>query len=142
MWTYQQHNGQVTDPFGMLRGQSYAGHGEGRNNPVLQDVHAGCRWNGTEWEIVDGLAPNDWGPLPCGIYTMREPEDTPTHGPYVLWLTPDAKNEMFNRSGFGIHGDSIERPGLASLGCICTPRAIRVLMWEGCGQDHRIQVIR
>lgn len=147
MWTYHQTNGQVEDFKGFLFGRSYAGHGEGKNNPALQDIHGGCRWDPDKklWVPVDGLKqataddPGDYGPLPRGIYTMQPPEDTPKHGPFVMWLTPDPANEMFGRSGMGWHGDSIEHPGLASLGCICSPRTTRELAWQS--NDHRLQVI-
>jgi hypothetical protein len=138
VWTIHQRNGLLEDFKGFRHGCGYAGHGEGKNNPILQDIRAGCRCiNG--WVPIEGLTENDWGPLPRGIYTMQEPVDTPSHGPYVLWLTPDPANEMFHRSGFGIHGDSLEHPGLASEGCFCVPRATRELMWGS--NDHKIQVI-
>jgi hypothetical protein len=141
MWTYKQSDGQIQDFKGFRFGCSYAGRGEGKNNPVLQDVHAGTRWDADTklWLPVDGLTPEDCGPLCCGIYTMQAPVDTEKHGPFVLWLTPDPNNEMFGRSEFGIHGDAIEHPGLASEGCICSPRIIRGTMWRS--NDHKLQVI-
>lgn len=141
MWSYKQATGQIQDFKGFRFGCSYAGHGEGKNNPVLQYVRGGCRWDADKklWVPVDGLTSDDFGPLPCGIYTMQEPVDTEKHGPFVLWLTPGIGNEMFGRSEFGIHGDSIEHPGLASEGCICSPRTIREVMWRS--NDHNIQVL-
>jgi hypothetical protein len=138
-WTFQQSTGLVSDQNGKPCGCSYAGRGEGKNNPVLQDVRAGCRLSQGEWVPVDGLTPDDWGPLPCGLYVMQSPVDTTTHGPYVIWLTPDEANEMFGRSGFGWHGDSLENPGLASEGCICSPRTLRNSGWAS--PDHQLQVI-
>jgi len=64
--------------------------------------------------------------------------DTVTHGPYVLPLTPSLNNQMFGRSGFLIHGDSVVNPGTASEGCIILPRAVRQQIW-GAG-DHVLQV--
>lgn len=141
MWTYRQTDGQIEDFKGFRYGRGYAGRGEGKNNPLLQDVHGGCRWDAEKqlWVPVDGLTPDDWGPLPRGVYLMRPPEDTPKHGPYVIWLTPDPANEMFGRAGFGWHGDSLEHPGLASEGCICSPRTTRTLVWSS--GDFRVQVI-
>lgn len=139
MWTFRQSTGLVEDFNGHQYTGSYAGHGEGKNNPVLQDVRAGCRLQGDEWVAIPELTGDDWGPLPQGIYTINSPVDTTTHGPYVLWLTPGAGNEMFGRSGFGWHGDSKEHPGLASEGCICSPRQLRELVWNS--NDHRVQVI-
>lgn len=140
-WQFQQSTGIVSDARGFRYGASYAGRGEGRNNPLLQDVHGGCRWNAERaaWVPVDGLSSDDWGPLPCGLYIPQQPVNTTTHGPYVIWLTPDATNEMFGRSGFGWHGDSKEHPGLASEGCICSPRTVRELVWGSL--DRQLQVI-
>jgi hypothetical protein len=129
MWNYRQGDGQVTDRLGMGHGCGYAGRGQGRNNPELQDVHGGYRTEGGIAELVDGLSADDWGPLPRGEYQIMAPVDTATHGPYVLWLVPNPANQMFGRAGFGIHGDSIEHPGLASEGCICVPRATREAIW-------------
>lgn len=141
MWTFHQSTGQVEDFKGFKFGCSYAGRGNGKNNPALQEVHAGSRWDKEKqlWLPVEGLTKDDWGPLPCGVYVMQEPVDTETHGPYVIWLTPDPANEMFGRSGFGWHGDSIEHPGLASEGCICSPKMIRMTVWKS--EDRRVQVL-
>lgn len=118
-WIYRQRTGEL------LRDQTYvatgyAGRDKGKNNPLMQDV------------------PNT-GPLPCGWYTLEAPVDTKTHGPYVLWLEPDKENQMFGRSAFGIHGDSVRDPGTASEGCMIFPRWARQKMWES--GDHRLQVI-
>lgn len=129
----------MEDFTGKIQGSGYAGRGEGKNNPIMQDVRAGCRFSQGEWAPVDGLTAEDWGPLPAGIYTMQPPQMTATHGPFVLWLSPDESNEMFGRSEFGIHGDSWEHPGLASEGCICVVRGLRESIWAS--GDHRIQVI-
>lgn len=141
MWTFHQTDGQGEDFKGFRYGRWYSGCGKGKNNPAMQDVHAGCRWDEAtnQWLAIPGLSSDDWGVLPAGIYTMQAPVDTEKHGPFVMWLTPDETNIMFGRSGFGIHGDSIEHPGLASEGCICAPRAVREMMWRS--NDHRIQVI-
>lgn len=98
----------------------YAGNGLGKNNPAMQDVH-------------------NIGPIPVGKYTMEAPVDTDTHGPYVLWLVPDPTNNMFGRSAFGIHGDSLTSPGNASEGCIVTARLNREAIWES--GDHEIEVV-
>ncbi len=142
MWTFRQTTGQIQDFTGRGCGVAYAGRGEGLNNPILQDVRAGCRLIDGEWTPVEGLTGDDWGPPPCGIYTMLAPEDTETHGPYVIWLVPGEGNEMFGRSGFGLHGDEIANVGkfLASEGCIVYPQPGRKAMWES--NDHRIQVIQ
>lgn len=139
MWTYRQETGVFEDFKGMPFTGSYAGKGEGKNNPILQDVHGGCRLQSGAWVPVDGLSLNDWGPLPCGIYTMQEPVDDPKHGKYVIWFTPGKGNEMFGRSAFGWHGVNPEHPEDSSEGCICSPHALRVTGWTS--GDHNLQVI-
>jgi hypothetical protein len=121
MLTYSQTSGEMRTAPGVLLGTGYSGHGAGINNPALQSVP-------------------DTGPLPQGIYTINAPVNTTTHGPYVLWLTPDPANEMFGRSGFGIHADEIANPGkrLASTGCIVMSYAARVAIWES--RDRQLQV--
>lgn len=109
MWRYAQSTGQLShDETPIAIG--YSGAGEGKNNPLLQHVQ-------------------NVGPLPQGQYHILPPIDTPTHGPYVLWLNPLLGTELFGRSRFGMHGDSLMHPGAASLGCIILPRAVRELVW-------------
>lgn len=120
MWTYEQSTGWLRAPEGAKIAQGYAGRDYGKNNPKCQDV------------------PNI-GPLPCGIYSFDQPVDTKTHGPCVLWLTPDTSNQMFGRSGFGIHGDSVIEPGTASEGCMIMPRWAREMMARS--GDHMLQVV-
>lgn len=78
------------------------------------------------------------GPIPLGTYTIESPRDTDTHGPYVLPLTPDASNQMYGRSGFLMHGDSVSHPGTASKGCIILPRSTRELVW---GSGDRVLTV-
>lgn len=118
-WTFEQSTGRMLHD-GERVAIGYAGAGEGKNNPDMQDVH-------------------NVGPLPRGTYEIGEPSDTKTHGPYVLHLTPDADNEMFGRSAFLIHGDSVVRPGTASEGCIILGRAIREKIWDS--GDHQLEVV-
>jgi hypothetical protein len=120
MWRYEQVTGRMLDSAGELVAVGYAGKGVGKNNPALQDQH-------------------NLGPLPQGMYSILAPVDTRTHGPYVLWLLPAAMNEMFGRSGFGIHGDSVVEPGTASDGCIILPHAARVQIGES--GDRALEVV-
>jgi Protein of unknown function (DUF2778) len=117
MLIYSQTSGEMRDAAGVLLGTGYAGHGEGVNNPAMQFIH-------------------NTGPLPQGLYTINPPIDTITHGPYVMWLTPDPATEMFGRSGFGIHADEIANPGkrLASTGCIVIGN--RVAIWAAAEADR------
>jgi len=118
MLTYSQASGEMFNAAGGLLGTGYAGHGEGVNNPAMQAIH-------------------NTGPLPQGIYTINPPVNTTTHGPYVMWLTPNPANEMFGRSGFGIHADEIANPGkrLASTGCIVMSNEARIAIWTAAQAD-------
>jgi hypothetical protein len=120
MLNYSQTSGEMRNSTGELLGTGYAGHGAGINNPAMQSIH-------------------NTGPLPQGIYTISPPVDTTTHGPYVMWLTPDAANVMFGRSGFGIHADEIANPGkrLASTGCIVMSGPARIAVWTAAHLDGR-----
>lgn len=109
-WRYVQSVGQLSHD-GQIEGRGYSGAGDGKNNPSMQDV------------------PNV-GPIPVGLYTIEEPIDTKTHGPYVMHLMPDAENDMFGRSAFMMHGDSVVNPGTASEGCIIMPRTVREKVWQ------------
>lgn len=83
--------------------QGWAGHGEGKNNPAMQDCI--------------GV-----GPLPQGLYRVGHWEAYhPGLGPLVTYLQ-QIEGETFGRSGFFIHGASSEHPGEESKGCIVIPR--------------------
>ncbi len=122
MWTYRQTTGELSRD-GVAEGTGYSGFGDGKNNPAMQNV------------------PNA-GPLPQGKYTIGAPQcvDSPgPHGPFILPLTPDSGNQMFGRSGFLIHGDSIVQPGTASHGCIIMARLIRNAI--AASGDHDLTVV-
>lgn len=124
-WTYEQSSGRMSNDAGEVVGVGYSGgdcgrHPEGKNSPQHQSIP-------------------DVGPLPCGLYRIGAPVDTISHGPYVLPLSPNAANEMFGRSGFLIHGDSVVHPGNASEGCIILSRDVRNLI--GASIDHDLQVV-
>jgi hypothetical protein len=104
-----------------LLASGYSGAGVGKNAPTEENVQ-------------------NVGPIPEGFYDVQAPFDSPTHGPFALRLLPDAGNAMFGRGGFLIHGDSIERPGQASEGCVILPRFAREIIWNG--GDHRLQVVK
>jgi hypothetical protein len=117
---YEQLTGKISTDIGTLFGQGYSGHGEGKNNPDMQNV-----------KMV--------GPIPKGIYYIGEPYNSQKTGPFTLPLTPDPSNEMFGRDAFLIHGDSISEPGTASNGCIILPRSIRKMIYN-C-TDKTLKVI-
>jgi len=118
-WQFNQTTG-VLSKYGMSIGHGYSGHGEGKNNPALQQVHA-------------------VGPIPCGDWTIGHPHDTKDHGPYVMRLDPNRGTETFGRSGFLMHGDSLTDPGNASEGCIVTDRDTRRRVFQSA--DTTLQVI-
>jgi len=110
MWTYEQSTGRLSRD-GAFVAEGYSGLDEAKNNAAMQEVH-------------------DRGPIPRGLYTIGSPFDTQEHGPFVLRLTPDPANTMFGRSGFLIHGDSIQHPGRASNGCIVLKPQFRHMIAE------------
>jgi hypothetical protein len=120
MWTFHQSTGIFRDKTGQCVCIGYAGREEGKNNPAMQDH-------------------KQLGPIPRGKYKMNPPVDTAEHGPYVIWLTPDPANEMFGRSGFGIHGFNAHDPN-SSQGCPeISPLTYRAQMWES--GDHELEVV-
>ena len=121
MWIWRQEQGtieRVGDPAPPVAG--YSGAGQGKNNPDMQSVA-------------------EVGPIPVGAYAIGAPQDTVTHGPYVLTLTPHGCNTMFGRSGFMMHGDSVLAPGTASKGCIIESREQRQAVWNS--GDHLLIVL-
>lgn len=122
MWVYEQRSGRLTyDGDAETFYVGYSGHAEGKNAHELEGVA-------------------NFGPLPCGHYEIGAPEDTATHGPYVLRLTPAPENDMKGRSGFLIHGDSKVAPGTASHGCIVISKPARMAIW--LSGDRQLRVIQ
>ena len=119
MWTYSQSSGEIIADGGEVIGTGYSGANQGKNNPLMQAVH-------------------NVGPCPQGTYNILEPRDTESHGPYAMPLAPDPGNQMFGRSGFLIHGDSVHAPGTASEGCIILARSVREQIWNS--GDHQLTV--
>lgn len=121
MWVYHQCSGCLEDDKGLIVGVGYSGaEGSGKNIPRMQNVR-------------------NVGPIPQGIYAIGDPYDSQAHGPFVLPLIPGPTNEMFGRSGFLIHGDSLEHPGAASEGCIIMSRQIREEI--AGGDDRSLKVV-
>jgi hypothetical protein len=119
MWTYAQKTGDLLQD-GERVATGYSGIDNGKNNPAMQAI------------------PNV-GPIPQGEWTIVGPPiNTPDHGPYVLRLTPSAETVLFGRSGFLMHGDSIESPGCASHGCIIMPRDVREQVWNSGDTDLEV----
>ncbi len=119
MWTYAQASGQLLQN-GQLVGTGYSGYDNGKNNPSMQAVE-------------------NMGPIPQGDWTIvGPPVNTSTQGPYVLTLQPAQGTNTFGRSGFLMHGDSIEAPGCASHGCVIMPRAVREQVWNSGDTDLEV----
>lgn len=120
MWTYAQKTGELLQNGKRVAG-GYSGFDNGKNNPSMQAVA-------------------DVGPIPQGDWTIvGPPVNTTTHGPFVLRLEPATGTNLFGRSGFLMHGDSIEAPGAASHGCIIMPRTVREQVWQS--GDTSLQVV-
>jgi Protein of unknown function (DUF2778) len=120
MWTYSQKTGALLH-HGEQVATGYSGFDDGKNNPDMQAIH-------------------NVGPIPQGAWMIvGPPMNTPDHGPYVLRLEPADGTNAFGRSGFLMHGDSIESPGCASHGCIIMPRNIREQVWAS--GDTELEVI-
>jgi hypothetical protein len=87
--------------------EGYAGQGEGKNNPDMQNKE-------------------NVGPIPQGAWKI-EPGSSNSKGPLTIKLIPDPSTETFNRKDFRIHGEKLPpaEPGNASEGCIIHSRDIR-----------------
>ena len=117
---YTQSTGNLTctrDGIETVNNNGYAGAGQGRNNPDMQDVL-------------------NTGPLPRGNYTIGEAFRHRTAGIATRRLTPAPENNMQGRAGFLIHGDNAT--GTASEGCIFMPRVIR----DSLNNGDSLEVIR
>jgi hypothetical protein len=128
MWTFEIKTGRVLRD-GKEIGKGYSGYddgdgiaepGEGKNDPTKQ--------------AVKGV-----GPVPEGLWVFGAPFFHDHAGPYVLRLLPKSVPQLYGRSGFLIHGDSMRLPGSASHGCIILARDLRMKLWES--GDHEIRVV-
>jgi hypothetical protein len=118
MFTYNQSTGRLMHN-DLLMGTGYAGKGEGKNNPAMEAVSC-------------------VGPIPRGAYTIGPQFDSPTHGPIAAHLSPNSGTDTHGRSGFLMHGDSVQHPGAASEGCIIQQRSVRVAVqaFRATGDDQ------
>jgi hypothetical protein len=121
MWIFEQATGDLVNPEGIVVGQGYSGRGAGVDNPADEQIP-------------------DVGPLPEGFYTISPFFDDPGgKGPIVAHLIPDVADQMFERSGFMIHGDNREANHSASEGCIILARTLRELI--AASADRRLEVV-
>lgn len=123
--TFEIVTGKLYDPSGAEVCKGYAGGNEGKNPEAINNPDM-CNVPRT-------------GPLPPGLYTMQEPVEHSKLGPYAIPLSPDPSNQMFNRGGFYMHGDTTPS-GNASEGCIIMPRAIRERTYQS--DDKQIRVVK
>lgn len=119
-WTYSQSTGIFTggQPAQVFR--CYSGHGEGKNNPAMQEVP-------------------DIGPIPVGTYTIGPLHHSAKVGPLAMCLTPAEGTNTFGRADFLIHGDAIAAPGEASHGCIIMAHTDR--LWVASSPVKTLEVI-
>lgn len=96
-----------------LIGVGYSGAGVGYNAPDLDD------------RIAEG-------PIPRGVWRIRDAIRHDRLGPICLGLEPAQAAQAKGRSGFFIHGDNSRRDGTASSGCIILPRECRAFI-QGSG---------
>lgn len=121
MITFDRKAGTLTFGDGHVEHGIWSGHGDAANDPSRERDHM-------------------IGPLPGGMYRMLDPRTSPQLGTYVLDLTPFPANEMFGRSLFRIHGDTVNDANhAASDGCIIAQRLVR----ERCNAelDHLLKVV-
>jgi hypothetical protein len=107
MWTYFQSTGHFLDPTKKVLGIGYSGLDADKNVDADQGVKG-------------------MGPIPQGDWSIGVPEDDERLGPVAMELLPLDGTDALGRSGFFIHGDSVDHPGSASHGCVILPRSIRV----------------
>lgn len=105
MWQYSQSTGKLSHD-GVAVAVGYSGLGLDKDVPADQGVVG-------------------QGPIPQGAWTIGLAADSPTLGPHVMPLWPLVDTDALGRSGFFIHGDSLDHPGEASHGCIVLPREAR-----------------
>lgn len=100
-----------TSPSGKEIG--FIGFGYSGHEANLNDIHK---------QNLEGI-----GPLPSGRYIIDLVYDDVKRGSYTCRLKPDLLNNMYGRSGFLIHGDTMAQAHAASDGCIIAPRWVRML---------------
>jgi len=125
MWKYVIDSGKLYSSDGTLAGTGYSGgncgkNPEGVNNPAMTNIP-------------------DIGSISVGLYTIGSPFTDSIKGSLVMRLTPDPNNEMFQRSGFEMHGDTTEMNQSASEGCIIQNRVVTQAVANST--DNRLQVI-
>ncbi len=119
-WTFNSSNGTLSHAGGIVTLDGWSGHDLGRNNPSLES-HPSL------------------GPIPRGEYEIGPAQDSPTHGPIAMRLTPSPGTQTFGRGGFLIHGASLLNPSESSLGCVILPRQVREEI--SASEDRVLEVV-
>ncbi len=128
--TYSQSTGHlkcVDDETGdtVVEADGYAGNGEGRNNPSMQDVPF-------------------MGPLPTGVYNMGPTVNSPHTGPVTIVLRHQGGGSNFpptrSPDSFRIHGPNPAHPDTSSKGCIVVPKKVREAISQECGDGSDLTV--
>ena len=130
MFTYEQKTGRLLHN-GTCIATGYSGFGQGKNNPLLQNVA-------------------DVGPICCGRFRMEVIKDADGNAcdyehkkAPVIRLIAQPGTQMFGRAGFLIHGDSISAPGTASHGCVIEDHNARVSIAESISAgDDILEVVQ
>jgi RHS repeat-associated protein len=125
-WEYSQSTGDLTYVDNNTAGRTYvatgySGHGDGVNNPDMQDVQ-------------------NVGPIPEGTWTIGGQYNHSRLGNHVMNLTPATGTDTYGRSLFRIHGDNARGDQSASEGCIILSRDIRDRIADS--GDNELRVVR
>ena len=88
-WTYSISQRTLTYPSGYDTAAGYSGNHEGYNNP-------------------DRVQDHNIGPIPPGTYDIGPAFTHPLAGPITMRLTAHAGTNLYGRSGFMIHGDTMD----------------------------------
>lgn len=120
--TYSQSLGMLHKD-GDLVASGWAGNGEGKNNPAMQNVRC-------------------VGPLPQGLWIVGVWQDHPRLGHLVAPLT-QIEGETFGRDSFFIHGPSKNKDhyGQESMGCIVVPIAGRIRVASALPEGSKLRVV-
>jgi hypothetical protein len=119
MWVYCQSSGKLYHN-GQYIATGFSGRQHMRNKPWKQDI-------------------KDWGPIPCGPYTIGKPFLWKTEkGQELEWTMRLEPGFATKRSGFLIHGGNSNSPDV-SKGCIILDWPVRVLI--AASKDAELKVI-
>lgn len=123
MYTYSSRAGTLTRD-GTLLGTGFSGRDAGYNNPDLEAEH-------------------DVGPIPRGVWTIGAPITHPELGSLAMPLAPQSGVNPFGRTGFYMHGWSVDpaKKLESSHGCICMARPVRVGIAASLTEDNQLEVV-